>query len=216
MTTTSGPDEGATTVGPETRKPGPIRLKTPTLASIHKAVRHPYHCGVTEDARQEVIHAGGFDFPLMEGARFDAVGDPVDITDGNRGKVHNLTDAEAAVVLERISGKWIRYRGHGQWDQVSTVLGERPVRNENGVVVRNEDGSDKMEMAPNPRFHQRRGDVPLGCFVYLVRLPDKRPMRGMGQPAPLIDRKQFKILPKVTHSASNDITDLVGTAQQGR
>lgn len=126
----------------------PVRIDGSEASIPLPSPRHPYWLGTTDDSPLQTVTAGGVEFPRALGKLTDERGDP--LTNLQRGRIAKLTDDEVALVRQRIAERVVRISG--QRRMVLSVRGQRDYP-----------------------FQPEAGDIPLGRFVYLIRLGDNLP-----------------------------------------
>lgn len=141
-------------VEPEPIRAGlvPLSLELEKFPTPRKETQRSYWCGITTDAPTVCAHLGGFEFPRDEGMLSAQDGKPTMIDHVKKGKVLKLTDAEVALIKERLADKIVRGRG---------IV----CRSGTGWFV-DIDGKSKCGKPYTPQD----GDRPLGCYVYMAKV----------------------------------------------
>lgn len=124
--------------------------------------RDYFWCGVTRDAPAHYFTLGGINFQKYKGdVRTQGDGNQQFIDDTADGVIHHLAEENVALIKLHATGKVIR-----GWRQevVNALDGEHPVFR--GDVL-SANGQGKYPYNPQD------GDIPLGCFVYMVKVRNK-------------------------------------------
>lgn len=146
--------------------PGPESLDAETLdldefPAEEAAAKETYWCGIVPDAPFQFVTAGGFEFPKDRG-RIQVDGDRLMMVDHvYPGVIHRLTEREIALIKERIAAKVVRRRGQSSVLISRTGMHRRPYR-------------------------AAEGDIPLGRYVFMVRVNGGGPPMFAGTPPTLV------------------------------
>ena len=134
-----------------------------------------YWCGVTKDAPRQFFTLGGICFPKTIGEIRDDGTKQVCHQDVYDGQIHRLTDTQVALIKEHAANKVVR-------NHRSEVVRElnRETHVYDGKLL-SKNGSRMSPYDPQP------GDIPLGCFVYMVRVRGKKD-RPMQDPPAMVAR----------------------------
>lgn len=142
--------------------------------------REFYWCGATKDSPVHNITLGGISFPKFTGEvrEGDVEGKQKFVDNLHDGQIHSLTEATVELVMEHAKGKVIRnYR--------TEVLGNDPSGEQPTVFL----GSILSTTGSRHRPYQyREGDLPLGNFVYMVKVRGRKD-RPIDEPPPLVERR---------------------------
>ena len=152
--------------GPKPKPPaGPLTLTPQEIVIPSQRPTSPYWCGVTKDCPVQTVHAGGLDFPKFIQKHEDDETRP-----GRRkltnvkeyGRVHHLTQDEVDKAMTTLKNKVVR--------TITSVSEERLHGGKPQEVECSRHFIHDMRGTYNRPFAARPGDVPLGRYVYMIRL----------------------------------------------
>jgi hypothetical protein len=153
----------------------PLHIDIPEGAVAPPPERAYYWCGVTADSPWGLITLGGINFQKTVG-EVVPVGDKMVCRDDvAEGVIHHLTDAQVAVVLEHAKNKSVR---NFRKAEVRDLMGSH--------INTTGDRIDHKGSGARPYVPQQ-GDIPIGCFVYIVKVRHKKD-RPLENPPTLVER----------------------------
>ncbi len=128
-----------------------------------------YWCGATMDAPHSNYTLGGVSFPKTTGSIIErAEGRQECVPDTDVGVVNHVTDTQRNLILEHVKTKVIRNLRETKEAQID---GTEMVRRSGDIIT--------MKSGKVRKFVPQPGDIPIGCFVYMVKVRhrDDRPIQ---------------------------------------
>lgn len=153
-----------------TPKVGPLTLTPQEIAIPSQRPAFPYWCGVTKDCPVQTVHAGGLDFPKFIQMHEEDETRPgrMKLTNVRQyGRVHELTQDQVDKAMITLKNKIIR--------TVTSVSVEKLPNGKFQDVEKSRHFIHDMRGTYNRPFSARPKDVPLGRYVYMIRLGEGRP-----------------------------------------
>lgn len=122
--------------------------------------RKLYLCGVTHDAPASYYTMGGINFQKEEGELKELKLGLQELKTGVRdGTVHQLTEEQVALIKQHVADKVIRFEKLDEDD--------RPLYTGHGTPY-------SMNGQRNRPYVRTARDVPIGCFLYMVRVNGRK------------------------------------------
>jgi len=145
---------------------GAVKVPEDALAPPPATEKHTYWCGTTPDSPIQNITAGGVCFPRWTG-RMDMGKDGQLESEPARGALYQLDADQVELVVDRVADAFIR--------------GEGPMAVKMSKTMPY--GSKVKAYVP------QANDVPLGCFIYMVRMEPTMPVDWrMAEPETMVER----------------------------
>lgn len=148
----------------------PIQVSLEEIEIPPKEPTARYWCGCTSECPRQVIHCAGVDFPYYDGPLpHDHRGQPQDPV--VFGRIHELRPSQVKEIVRRIQQKVVRWSEPTANGKVRGTL----------LSMFSQPGGGRLNLKPvrDDRHLPEQGDIPLGCYVYLIKLEDGfEPSRG--------------------------------------